>query len=316
MYKQDCIGTMFPDYIRHYFRKVIEDYEEIREIRIRRNGPVRVIKGNRGMYLTGNGAYTEMSMRGICLTEREFSDLFSHICRHSVYAFEEELCKGYLTVEGGHRVGVVGQVVWDGKEIKRMKYFTALNIRIAHEIKGVADKVLPRLFLDDVLKSTLIVSPPGCGKTTLLRDLVRKISNGSREYLPRNVSLIDERSEIASCYLGVAQNDVGVHTDILDACPKATGMMMVLRSMAPQVIAVDELGGEDDYEAIRQAFYLGCKLLATIHGTEYETLSANPYLKELLCKNGFERLVFLQGRGGEKQRIRICNEKGEELGQC
>lgn len=316
MYKQNSIQALFPENVRPYFRNVIKDYEDVKEIRIRRNGPVRVIKGNNWVYLNEKGMYTEWPNQGICLTEQEFSDLFNHICRHSVYAFEEELCKGYLTVEGGHRIGVVGQMVWDGKEVKHIKYFTALNIRIAHEIKGVADKILSYLYEGDVLKSTLIVSPPGCGKTTVLRDLVRKISNGSREHLPQNLSLIDERSEIASCYLGVAQNDVGKHTDILDACPKAAGVLMVLRSMAPQVIAVDELGGREDYEAICQAFYLGCKLLATIHGTEYDALSANPYLKELLRENGFERIIFIQGRGGEAQRIKICNEKGEEVGQC
>ncbi len=316
MYKQDSMRALFPEQLLHYFKNVIRDYEQVKEVRIRRNGPVWILKENKRLYITGNGTYTEIPMQGICLTEREFGDLFSHICRHSVYAFEEELSKGYLTVAGGHRIGVVGQTVWDGSEVKSMKCFTALNIRISHEVKGVADKILSYLYEKDTLKSTLIISPPGCGKTTLLRDLVRKISNGSRQHFPLNVSLIDERSEIASCYLGVAQNDVGVHTDILDACPKATGMMMVLRSMAPQVIAVDELGGKEDYVAIRQAFYLGCKLLATIHGTEYETLSANPYLKELLQPNGFERILFLQGRGGAGQKIRVCNEKGEELIIC
>ena len=196
------------------------------------------------------------------------------------------------------------------------QYFTAMNIRFAHEIKGVADKVLPYLYQENELKSTLLVSLPGCGKTTLLRELVRKISNGSREHSAQNVSLIDERSEIASCYLGMAQNDVGMHTDILDACPKADGMLMVLRSMSPQIIAVDELGGEEDYKAIQQAFYLGCRLLATIHGTDYDSIKRNPYLQNNLGAGGFERLIFLKGRAGKEQVIKICNEKGEVLELC
>lgn len=313
MYKQHSIKALFPEHLLYYFNNVIRDYKDVREIRIRKNGPLQILKGNDSFYLTKEGAYIDIPQSGMCFSEKEFMDLFSHICRHSVYAFEQELSKGYITVEGGHRIGVVGQIVWDGSKVTGMKHLSSLNIRISHEIKGVSDIILPYLFEDNTLKSTLIVSPPGCGKTTLLRDLVRKISNGGREFLPRNVSLIDERSEIASCYLGIAQNDVGLHTDILDACPKAVGILMVLRSMSPQVIALDELGGEEDYLAMQQAFYLGCNMLATIHGTDYETLKENPYMKTMLVKGGFERIVILRGRAGEQQNLIICNEKGEQV---
>lgn len=313
LYKQRCVQALFPECLRSFFHQVIQEYDTIREIRIRRNSPVQIIKENRCFYIDEKGDFMRDPGKAVMLEEQAFTELFNHICRHSVYAFEQELCKGYLTVEGGHRIGVVGQTVWDGREIKSLKYFTAFNIRIAHEIKGVADAVLPYLYEGELLKSTLLVSPPGCGKTTLLRDLIRKISNGSRNHASQMVSLIDERSEIASCYLGTAQNDVGMHTDILDACPKAVGMMLVLRSMSPQVIAVDELGGEEDYAAMQQAFYLGCKMLATVHGTDYETLQSNPFIKKVMIKGGFERLVFLQGKAGEAQKITICNEKGEVL---
>ena len=309
-YKQKSVQALFPVQLRSLFHKVIDDYQEIREIRIRRNGPIHIIINNAGFYLNETGDYLSSPYAGMMLNEKDFNELFSHICRHSVYAFEKDFINGYLTVEGGHRIGVVGQTVWDGKEIKSIKYFNAFNIRISHEIKGVADEILPYLYDKDVLKSTLLVSLPGCGKTTLLRDLIRKISNGSRQHLPQRVSLIDERSEIASCYLGAAQNDVGMHTDVLDACPKAIGIMMVLRSMSPQVIAVDELGGREDYMAIQQAFYLGCNILATIHGTDYATLLGNEYIGKMLDGGYFQRIVFLEKPGGT---VRICNEKGEVI---
>ncbi len=316
MYKQESIRALFPETMFYYFKNIIRDYEKIKEIRIRRNGPLCVLKGNQSLYLTAQGEYAETAGQGVCLSEKEFFDLFNHICRHSVYAFEEELCKGYITVEGGHRIGVVGQTVWNGKEIKSIKYFTALNIRISHEIKGVADKILPHLYTEEGLKSTLIVSPPGCGKTTLLRDLVRKVSNGSKAYPPQNISLIDERSEIASCYLGLAQNDVGMHTDILDACPKATGMLMALRTMSPDVIAVDELGGEEDYRAMQQAFYLGCRIFATLHGNDFSSLRANPYRDVMLGAGGFERIIFFHGKAGDGQKTEICNRNGECILWC
>lgn len=314
-YKKRCVAVLFPEMLRSSFKEVIEAYQNISEIRIRKNGPVQIVKSGEAFYINEKGEFHKDVRQGMNLTAEEFDELFKHICRHSVYAFEEELKNGYLTVEGGHRIGIVGQTVWEGQKMISIKNLNALNIRIAHEIKGASDVVLPYLFTEQGLKSTLLVSPPGCGKTTLLRDIIRKISNGNRFSPPLNVSLIDERSEIASCYLGIAQNDVGRHTDVLDACPKAMGIMMVLRSMSPQVIAVDELGGREDYDSLRQAFYLGCNILATIHGTDFERLKNNPYIKELLKKGGFERIVFLQKRNGEKQTIVICNEKGEVLNQ-
>ncbi len=312
-YKKRCVAVLFPETVKKYFYEVIENYQTVSEIRIRRNGPVQIVKENGSFYVSANGSFHQDVRSAVQLSESEFDELFRHICRHSVYAFEEELKNGYLTVEGGHRIGVVGQTVWEGRKMKSIKNLNALNIRIAHEIKGVADSVLPCLISEGILKSTLLVSPPGCGKTTLLRDLVRKISNGSRMISSMNVSLVDERSEIASCYMGKAQNDIGLHTDIMDACPKAKGIMLVLRSMSPQVIAVDELGGEEDYDALCQAFYLGCNILATIHGTDYERLANSPHMKILLKKGFFERIVFLGKRSGGQQKILICNEKGEIL---
>lgn len=314
IYKQRCVQAMFPTGQRVLFEQAIADYEEISEIRIRRCMPVQVIKGNKVLYIEKGGAYVTYPQHGVVFTNQQFEELFAHICRHSVYAFEQELKNGYLTLEGGHRMGVVGQTVWEGNELKSIKYFQALNLRIAHEVKGCGDKILPFIIDKDEVRSTLLVSLPGCGKTTLLRDLIRKISNGSRESKPKKVCIIDERSELASCYLGVPQNDVGMHTDVLDACPKARGILMVLRSMSPQVIAVDELGGDEDYEALQQAFYLGCKILATVHGNSYENLCKNHALRSLMGQGGFQRIVFLGGVKIPGEILLICNEKGEIVG--
>lgn len=313
IYKQRCVQALFPESLWKYFKNIICDFEEIAEIRIRRNGPVQIIKRKQSIYIDSNGCYCRDATAGIVLTSTEFDMLFRHICRHSVYAFEEELKNGYLTVEGGHRIGIVGQTVWADNHLNGIKNINALNIRIAHEIKGIADRIIPYIISEHELKSTLIVSLPGRGKTTLLRDLVRQTSNGNANNSGKTVSLIDERSELASCYLGVAQNDVGMHTDILDACPKATGIMMVLRSMSPQVIAVDELGSAKDYEAIQQAFYLGCKILATIHGESYKQIKQNTVLSNMLSEGGFERLIFLESTGAPGERLYISNQRGEVI---
>lgn len=180
---------------------------------------------------------------------------------HSVYAHSDEIKNGYITIEGGHRIGVCGQVVFENNEIKTIKHISSINIRVAHEIKGCADKLLSYISDSEDISNTLIISSPGCGKTTLLRDIIRQVSDSGE-----TVGLVDERGEVAAGYLGIPQNDVGIRTDVLSFCKKSKGMIMLIRSMAPKIVVADELGGNEDVMAIEHARNSGCRIIATVHG--------------------------------------------------
>jgi len=262
---------LFPLDRRKFWEKVAAQQDRIQEIRLRAGKPVIVIKSGREYFLEEDGQLTHMETGAYRVEERELSNLLSHICHYSPYAFEDEIRQGFVTVAGGHRVGIAGQVVTEGNGgVRTIKHISYINIRVAHQIIGVADKVLPYIYEKGELKNILIISPPGCGKTTLLRDMIRQISNGNVYGKGRSVGVVDERSEIAGSFLGRAQNDVGIRTDVLDACPKRVGMMLLLRSMSPAVIAIDEIGGTEDLMALEQASACGCKILATIHGDSVE----------------------------------------------
>lgn len=160
-----------------------------------------------------------------------------------------------------------------------MKYISSINIRVSHEVLDCANKIFPYITYNKQMYHTLIISPPRCGKTTLLRDVIRQISDGNRWIKGCTVGVVDERSELGGCYLGVIQNNLGMRTDILDRCPKADGMIMLIRSMAPQVVAVDEIGAKEDVHAIEYAMHCGCKMLATAHGDSMEEICKNLFLK-------------------------------------
>ena len=178
-------------------------------------------------------------------------------------------------------------------------YISTLNIRIAHEVKGAAGRILPLLYLNGQVGNTLIVSPPGCGKTTLLRDMIRLVSDGNCYGEGVSVGVVDERSEIGGSYLGVPANDVGMRTDLLDGISKVKGMMMLLRSMSPRVVAGDELGGKEDVAALWSVMQCGAKVLATVHGTTLEEIRNKPFLGELIEKRIFERYILLN----KKERV-------------
>ena len=272
-----------------------KDLEYIQEIRLRCGRPV-VLRKEKGQ---------------VCLMEEKISvsDLRETITRlsaYSLYAFEEELRQGYITIEGGHRVGFCGKAVLENGEIRTLKQINALNIRIAREQKGWGEKILPELMEKGRFCHTLIVSPPGCGKTTLLRDIIRCLSERMM-----TVGVVDERGEIAPLRDGMPQMDVGMCTDVLEGCPKAKGMVLLLRSMGPDVIAVDELGRREDIDAVHEVLRCGVKLIATAHGYDFADIENR--LQPLVQEGIFERYLFLSDRNGTGTLEGILDRNGSMI---
>lgn len=274
-----------------------KSFVEIEEIRLRANQPIMIYKNKSGYFIDDDGILRQD--KGIFITREDIEKIFLMMCDYSIYSMEEDIKQGFITIKGGHRVGLAGRVVYDGDKIKTLKNISFMNIRIAKEVKGCAFNIVKNIFADGI-NHTLIVSPPGCGKTTILRDMIRLISNGINEIgiLGRKVALVDERSEIASCYLGVPQRDVGVRTDVLDSCYKADGIMMLLRAMSPQIIAVDEIGSIRDAEAIMDAINAGVKIIATAHGRDLDEIMKRQGIKILLENNCFKTIIFLSNKNG------------------
>lgn len=245
------------------------------------------------------------------VSQRDIREVMEFVSNYSMHAYENELRQGFITIEGGHRVGIAGQVLMDKGNVKNMKHISSVNIRVSHEIKHCADKIMPYIVQDNRIFHTLIISPPKGGKTTLLRDLIRQISNKNA-----NVGVVDERSELAGCYQGIPQNDVGARTDVLDACPKKEGMLMLIRSMSPDVIAVDEIGGMEEVETVKYAMHCGVKMLATVHGESMEEIRKKPLFEQLVKEHCFERYVVLKTGKQAGEIAGIFDERGNVLFRC
>lgn len=284
---------------------------ELIEIRLRVNQPLQLITYYKDVFPLN------LENQFIKVTERDIETAFLLLTRNSVYAIERQLKEGFITVPGGHRVGFTGQAVLEKGKISLIKDINSLNYRITHEIIGSGEKIVEKIYNQesDCLYNTLIISPPLCGKTTLLRDLLRIISNGFQKYglRGRKTALVDERSEIAGAYNGVPQNMIGSRTDLLDNCPKAEGIMLLLRSMSPEVIVVDEIGREEDIVAIREVINSGVNLLATVHGRDFQSLFQRPSIKKLLLEKVFERYIVLSKRKGIGTLEKILDVDGKEV---
>ena len=248
------------------------------------------------------------------VTQNEILNILQSLCNNSIYSYQSQICDGYITLQGGHRVGITGNVAMKDGKITNVNYVSSLNFRIAREIIGASDEILKEVITrksnsssqnnyrytnidnNDIsnleINNTLIVSRPGCGKTTVLRDLVRNISN-----MGFTVSLIDERGEIASMYKGIPQNDIGLRTDVMDNVTKSLGMKIAVRTMAPQVIVADEIGTDGDLEAINYGICSGVKGIFTAHGSDISELRQNETLNKLYEEKLFKRIIFLENRG-------------------
>ena len=226
----------------------------------------------------------------------ELEQLVEIASRASLHVVLDQIRRGYLTVEGGHRIGLCGSAVLQGGEIHALRAISSANLRIARQVKGVAAPVLDGLCPNGRLTDTLILAPPGLGKTTLLRDLIRSVSEGEG-CVPLRVSLADERGEVAAMYNGVPQLEVGRRTDVAEGCPKAQGFMLLLRAMNPQVLAVDEITAPEDVKALVMAAGCGVTLLATAHGEGLEDLKRRPLYRPLAEEGLFRFLVRIRREG-------------------
>ena len=251
------------------------------EFRLRVGQPLTVLLPEGEIFL-GESVKAE-DLEVLCNIATEFSR----------YAAAETLREGYLAVKGGFRIGLCGTAVMKDGVNTNLKNFSSASVRIAREHTGIAEDLAQQLFRDGDFQNTLILSPPGAGKTTLLRDLVRSLSAGVVPYGPRRVSLIDERGEVAVMYRGEPQMDVGPYTDVLDACPKALGIPMVLRAMNPQIIAVDEITAYQDIKAMSLAVGCGVRLLATIHAADLAELQEKPLYRTLMEERIFTFAVWI-----------------------
>ena len=270
------LPSVIEERIRQLPGSIIECFEEIR------------LKTFEDTVVISEGR--EISLHdGKLVTPDLIDETLNRLLDYSYYAYEEELSKGYITIEGGHRVGLCGTVTMKDGKVHLIKYVSSLNIRRSRQIIGVSGKIINSVCDEKrrIIRNTLIISPPKCGKTTILRDLARVLSNKGFK-----VGICDERSEIAGCYNGETSYDLGDRTDVLDGCPKAEGILMLIRAMSPDVIITDEIGKKEDVKAIEAALCAGVGIITTIHGSSYEDIACSS-IGELVENQVFDTLVFL-----------------------
>lgn len=302
----NSILTYFPEKIQKKIaEEALDRFDKLEEIRIRVNKPI-ILKFND----------SEKAIK-YSVTPGEISSCLQLICENSIYSYQNQIAEGFVTVKGGHRVGISGSCVIENGKVININYICSLNFRIARQVIGCGTKILSHaLNLEqNSIYNTLIVSAPGSGKTTVLRDIIRQISTGIKDikFKAVNVGVVDERGEIAALYKGIPQNDIGIKTDVIENVSKSIGMKMLIRSMAPKVIVADEIGNVDDIDAINYAICSGTKGLFSAHGTSFEDISLNPVLKNLISMHILERIFFLDdNKRGSLKKIYGLNKKTGE----
>ena len=288
--------------LREKLRKVLENNINIEEIRIRANKPLILNANNKDYFynLKLNRLDSKLDNPYI-VSKEDVEQTFQIVCKYSIHSFLDDIKKGFITLKGGHRVGLVGKVIIEDGQVKNIKHISSLNIRISKEVLGCSDKVMHHIINGrNSVNNTLIISPPQCGKTTLLRDIIRNLSNGNKlfNFDGLKVALIDERNEISGSYLGIPQMDIGIRTDIIETCPKDIGIMMLLRSMSPNLIVTDEIGNINEIKALYTALNGGVSLITTVHGDSIEDIRNRKELSSLLDKELFKKVIILSAKNG------------------
>ncbi len=320
----NAVLEWLPGSIRTVLSRMSADWtSRAEEIRVRDGRPLEIVAAGDYTFVEPDGSPTLRVETAFRPTRDDCLKLLDRITNHSVYTMEEQLRRGYITVQGGHRIGLAGRAALERGAIRTLQHIGGFNLRIAREVKGCASALLPRLWDAESrrLHHTLIVSPPQRGKTTLLRDAARLVSTGGwagrtaidRRDRARKVGIVDERSEIAAAVDGKPTFDVGPRTDVLDACPKAEGMMLMIRALSPEVLVVDELGRPEDAEAVMEALHAGIAVIATAHGRDADEVRGRPSLAALFEARVFTRIVTLAASGPTGEVLDVRDAEGRRL---
>lgn len=301
----DEIYKILPKEISNIVKQYLQE-DAVQEIRIKSGKPVIL-----------NLSYGEKVL-DYRTTSEDLKFMMAKVSNYSLYAFEEEIKQGYITLKGGHRVGLAGECAISNGEVRTIKNISSLNIRICREIIGSSNKIMNLITNNNRVYNTLIVSPPKCGKTTILRDIAKNISNGMYKInlSGKKVTIVDERSEIAACYNGVPQMNVGIRTDILDNCLKKSGMIMAIRSLSPEVLICDEIGTKGDLEALNMAFNSGVNVIVTVHGYDIADVYGRAVFKDLIDNCILERIILLSNRKGAGTIEKVYKVSRERGLQC
>lgn len=279
-----------PANIRRMISDILADeWITVEEIRLRSGAPLTIGVSGESCFVTSTGGVSNYESDAYKVSDEEVQAAFSAVCENSVYAHMEEIRQGFITIKGGHRVGICGKVVCDNGEIRTFREISSLNFRVAHQVAGIADGVIKSIICGNEVKSTLIISPPQTGKTTLLRDIARQVSDRGFK-----CGIADDRGELAAMYKGIPSNDVGAQTDVIDSAPKALAIEMLLRTMSPKVIISDEIASERDAEALRVAAGTGVKIIASTHGDNVGEVLNRRLLKPIADDKIFEQAIILK----------------------
>lgn len=279
-----------PQEVRERVEKAaLGDWLDVEEIRLRANAPLTLGVWGESCFLTPSGGITNHENDAYRVTQEAVQSAFAAICENSVYARLDEIRQGFLTLKGGHRVGICGKAAAEEEKIKTFREVSSLNFRIAHEVIGIADGIMDSIVQGSRVYNTIIISPPQTGKTTLLRDVTRQISNRGFK-----TGVADDRGELGAMYRGVPQNDLGAQTDIIDNAPKAEAILMLLRTMSPKVIISDEISCQKDAQAIALAHGTGVAVVATTHGSDIDEVRNRNVLKPLFADKVFEKAILLR----------------------
>lgn len=287
------ILNYMPEHLKKILAKTFEKTGDvIQEIRIRNKLPLIISCHNGSFAVLPDGRISPAVGGAYIIEPSDLQRIFRAICENSIYAFAEDIRQGFVTIRGGHRVGITGRANMNCGKIESFRDISSLNIRIAREVIGSANSIIDDVVKPDRIVNTLIVAPPMGGKTTVLRDLARQISD-----MGIKTAIVDERGELASVFCGVPQNNVGVQTDVIENVPKADGALMLLRTMSPQLIVTDEVSTQRDAESLLQCFGMGVSVIASTHGTSAEEVNNRGFLKPLLGGSGFKQIILLKKEG-------------------